>query len=71
MFGLSPWEILLVMIVAVLLFGKRLPEIGSSLGKAITNFKNSSKAPMVDNDNKKIDYKSSDDTHNSNDSIDV
>ena len=43
MFGLSPWEILVVLIIAVLLFGKRLPEIGSSLGKAITNFKNSSK----------------------------
>ena len=56
MFGLSPWEILVVLIIAVLLFGKRLPEIGSSLGKAITNFKNSSRNPSLDNDSDKIDY---------------
>ena len=61
MFGLSPWEILMVMLVAVLLFGKRLPEIGSSLGKAITNFKNSSRN-IGDSDNKKIDFKANDDS---------
>ena len=33
MLGLSPWELLLVFLAILLLFGaKRLPEIGSSLG---------------------------------------
>ncbi|MBX7145430.1 MAG: twin-arginine translocase TatA/TatE family subunit [Oligoflexia bacterium] len=44
MFGLSPFEILIVAVVIVLLFGtKRLPELGSGLGQAISNFKKSYK----------------------------
>jgi sec-independent protein translocase protein TatA len=40
--GLSMWEILLIFMVVLLLFGaKRLPEIGSSLGKGIREFKGS------------------------------
>lgn len=36
------WEIILVFMVVLLLFGaKRLPEIGSSLGKGIREFKSS------------------------------
>ena len=42
--GLGPWEILLIFLVVLLLFGaKRLPEIGSSLGKGIREFKGSLK----------------------------
>ena len=42
--GLSPWEIIMVALVVVLLFGtKRLPELGSGLGKAISNFRQSFK----------------------------
>jgi sec-independent protein translocase protein TatA len=37
--NLGPLELLLVMGVAVLLFGKRLPEVGRSLGKGIVEFK--------------------------------
>ncbi len=44
MFGLSPWELLIVFLAILLLFGaKRLPEIGSSLGKGIREFKDSIK----------------------------
>ncbi len=44
MFGLSPWELLIVFMVILLLFGaRRLPEIGSSLGKGIREFKDSIK----------------------------
>ena len=44
MFGLSPWELLLVFLAILILFGgKRLPEIGSSLGKGIREFKGSIK----------------------------
>jgi sec-independent protein translocase protein TatA len=37
--NLGPIELLVVMGVAVLLFGKRLPEVGRSLGKGIVEFK--------------------------------
>ena len=37
--NLGSMELLLVMGVAVLLFGKRLPEVGRSLGKGIVEFK--------------------------------
>ena len=36
---LGPLEIMVVMGLAVLLFGKRLPEVGRSLGKGIIEFK--------------------------------
>ncbi len=37
--SLGPVEMIVVMGVAVLLFGKRLPEVGRSLGKGIVEFK--------------------------------
>ena len=44
MFGLSPWELLIVFLAILLLFGaRRLPEIGSSLGKGIREFRDSIK----------------------------
>ncbi len=44
MFGLSPLELAICALVIVLLFGtKRLPELGSGLGKAISNFRSSYK----------------------------
>ena len=40
--GLGMWELLLIFFAILLLFGaKRLPEIGSSLGKGIREFKDS------------------------------
>jgi sec-independent protein translocase protein TatA len=40
MFGnLNPMELMVVVGVAVLLFGKRLPEVGRTLGKGIVEFK--------------------------------
>lgn len=40
-FGFSPgpMEMLIIGAIAVLLFGKRLPEVGRSLGKGIVEFK--------------------------------
>ncbi len=44
MFGLRPEHIVLIVIVALLLFGpKQLPELGKSLGKAINEFRGAAK----------------------------
>ena len=42
--GISPWAILLILIIVVILFGtKKLRNVGSDLGTAIKSFKKSSK----------------------------
>jgi sec-independent protein translocase protein TatA len=42
MFGLNPWELGIILLVILLLFGaKRVPEIGRALGKGIREFKTS------------------------------
>lgn len=38
-FGFGPQEMLIVGVIAVLLFGKKLPEVGRSLGKSLIEFK--------------------------------
>ncbi|MFO0809340.1 MAG: twin-arginine translocase TatA/TatE family subunit [Gemmataceae bacterium] len=39
MFGLGGTEMLILLVLGVLLFGKRLPEVGRSLGKGLMEFK--------------------------------
>jgi sec-independent protein translocase protein TatA len=37
---IGPWEIAIVLILALLIFGpKKLPDLGSSLGRSITGFR--------------------------------
>ena len=57
--GISPWSILLILIIVVVLFGtKRLRNIGSDLGAAMKSFKKSSQEDTtteknIDDNNKK------------------
>ncbi len=40
MFGMGPWELALIFLVVLLLFGaKRLPDIAKGMGKGIKEFK--------------------------------
>jgi sec-independent protein translocase protein TatA len=41
MFGLGPWELVIIAVILLLLFGaKKLPEIGKGLGGALREVKN-------------------------------
>ena len=57
--GISPWSILLILIIVVVLFGtKKLRSIGSDLGAAMKSFKKSSQEDTtteknIDDNNKK------------------
>src|SRR5246127_1884649 len=50
MFSLTPWEILIILVIGVLLFGRRLPEVGRYLGKGIVEFKKGMKGLEDDMD---------------------
>lgn len=39
MFGLGAAEIIALLVIGVLLFGNRLPDVGRSLGKTLIEFK--------------------------------
>ena len=46
MFGIGGHELLVILLVVVVIFGaRRLPEIGSALGRAIRDFRKASSEP--------------------------
>jgi len=45
MFGLGIWELLVILFIILLLFGRRIPELGESLGKGIRSFRKSVREP--------------------------
>ena len=48
---IGPWEILILLVVVLLVFGpKRLPEFGKSLGKGMREFKNSVRESRSDHE---------------------
>jgi sec-independent protein translocase protein TatA len=43
-FGIQPWHIIVIVVVALVIFGpSKLPELGRSLGKSITEFRRGTK----------------------------
>tara|TARA_B100000902_G_scaffold287853_1_gene274009 strand:+ start:181 stop:375 length:195 start_codon:yes stop_codon:yes gene_type:complete len=47
--GISPWSILLILIIVVVLFGtKKLRNVGADLGAAMKSFKKSSREESSD-----------------------
>lgn len=53
MLGLGMGELVVVLLIVVLMFGgKKLPQLGSSLGESIKNFKKGMKGDDDNNDKK-------------------
>lgn len=45
MFGLGIWELLLILLVIIVLFSRKLPDIGTGVAKGIRNFRKTMKDP--------------------------
>lgn len=54
MFGIGTQELIIIGIVAVMLFGSRLPQVARSMGKSIVEFKKGMKD--IENEVKSADY---------------
>jgi sec-independent protein translocase protein TatA len=53
---IGPWEILLLLVVVLLVFGpKRVPELGRSLGRGMREFRNSVREMSIDKDDDEIE----------------
>jgi sec-independent protein translocase protein TatA len=55
MFGIGSQELMIIFLIAFLIFGaKRLPDLGSSLGRTIRGFKNGMKKEEDNDPNSKV-----------------
>ncbi|MDY7025797.1 MAG: twin-arginine translocase TatA/TatE family subunit [Pseudomonadota bacterium] len=58
MFGLSPWELLIILAIVILLFGgKRLKNLGGDLGSSIKGFKKAMKEDQQQDSSAEIPQK--------------
>ena len=58
MFGLGPTELVLILIIALVIFGpSKLPEIGKAIGKGIREFKEAANKIEKDNEKKEEEDK--------------
>ncbi|MCB9062891.1 MAG: twin-arginine translocase TatA/TatE family subunit [Halobacteriovoraceae bacterium] len=54
MFGLGMGEAIVLLAIVILVFGgKRLPELGSALGKSLTNFKKGLREDQIEHKDEK------------------
>lgn len=73
MFGIGMQELLIILVLVLVIFGaKRLPEIGSGLGRAIRNFRQGASEPdEIDITAKKTPPSSTTKTETNNDDSEV
>ena len=50
MFTPGPWQLVILLVIILLLFGNRIPQVAKSLGKGITEFKKGVKSGENDED---------------------
>ena len=50
MFTPGPWQMIILFVIIMLLFGHRIPQVAKSLGKGITEFKKGVKSGEDDDD---------------------
>ncbi len=50
MLGLGPWELLVVLFVLLLIFGRRFPSVARSIGRSIKSFREGLREADIRND---------------------
>ena len=59
MFGIGTHELLIIGVIAILLFGTRLPRVARSFGQSVTEFKKGMKEIRDDVEDEDVDSKDS------------
>jgi len=57
MFGIGIWQLLIVLVIVLLLFGNRMPSVARSLGQSLSEFKKGMKEPDDEPPHEKVEHK--------------